>query len=200
MSITVIVAATLTNGIGHSGSLPWRLPAEMAYFAKATSNAPDGAINALVLGRKTWESIPRKFRPLKNRVNVIVSRQAEYNLGMPPSDLVYTQPSLGSALESLKIRQQQPAGPQLQLHRTFLIGGASLYEESLKSKSSAIDRVLLTRILSPAYEECDVFFPALDVQWRRAPHSDLEAWVGFPVTEGVQEERGTTYEYQMWVR
>ncbi|KAG8856334.1 dihydrofolate reductase [Tulasnella sp. 330] len=195
MSVTLIVAATLANGIGHSGALPWRLSAEMAYFAKVTSTAPNGAINAVIMGRKTWESIPRKFRPLKNRVNIIVSRQAEYDLGTSsPTDLTYTQTSLGTALDSLK--SQLPADTQL--HRTFIIGGASLYGESLKS--SATDRVLLTRILSPAYEECDVFFPVLQDQWRRAPHSEIETWMGFSVPQGIQEERGTTYEYQMWVR
>lgn len=80
MELVLIVAATITNGIGHSGALPWRLPNEMAYFAKVTSKAPDRGVNAVVMGRKSWESIPPKFRPLKNRLNVVVSRQPEYDL------------------------------------------------------------------------------------------------------------------------
>ncbi len=82
MELTLIVAATITNGIGHGGSLPWRLPNEMAYFAKVTQKAPPRATNAVLMGRKSWESIPPKFRPLKNRVNVVVSRQPEYNLSV----------------------------------------------------------------------------------------------------------------------
>ena len=79
--LTLIVAATRTNGIGISSKgLPWRLPLEMAYFARATSNAPDGTVNAVIMGRKSWESIPDKFRPLKNRVNVVVSGQSDYKL------------------------------------------------------------------------------------------------------------------------
>ena len=81
MELTLIVAATLANGIGVKGSLPWRLPNEMAYFARVTSRCPERALNALVMGRKSWESIPRKFRPLRGRSNIVVSTQAaEYNL------------------------------------------------------------------------------------------------------------------------
>ena len=78
MSLTVIVAATRNNGIGQGSKLPWRLPQEMAYFAKVTSQAPEGYANAVIMGRTTWESIPKKFRPLKNRVNLVLSRNSSY--------------------------------------------------------------------------------------------------------------------------
>jgi len=216
MSVTLIVAATLSNGIGHAGSLPWRLPAEMAYFARVTTHAgaAEGVgLNAVVMGRKTWESIPAKFRPLKDRLNVVVSRQAGYNLGSA-SNLLLLRPSLGAALESLGDAGQLPSDTQIR--RTFLIGGASLYDESLNLQSNGkyiVDRILLTRILSPAYDQCDVFFPDFanaaknDIDtddagrlWRRVKHAEMEDWLGLSVPEGVQEERGSTYEYQMWVR
>jgi dihydrofolate reductase len=75
--LTLVVAATLANGIGAQGALPWRLPREMAYFAKVTREGgptTEGIPNAVIMGRKTWESIPRKFRPLKDRLNVVISR------------------------------------------------------------------------------------------------------------------------------
>ena len=78
--LTLIVAATLTNGIGKNGTLTWRLPKEMSYFARTTTNAPEGSINAVIMGRNTWESIPDKFRPLKNRTNLVISRNASYEL------------------------------------------------------------------------------------------------------------------------
>jgi dihydrofolate reductase len=78
--LTIIVAATKSNGIGQNSQLPWRLAKEMAYFARVTSNAPAGASNAVIMGRNTWESIPTKFRPLKNRVNIVVSRNASYDV------------------------------------------------------------------------------------------------------------------------
>src|ERR1700692_3001843 len=78
--LTLIVAATKSNGIGQNAHLPWRLPKEMAYFAQVTSNAPDRHTNAVIMGRNTWESIPKKFRPLKNRVNIVISRNKDYEL------------------------------------------------------------------------------------------------------------------------
>ena len=86
--VTLIVAATANNGIGHAGKLPWRLPQEMQYFAKVTSGkdtiqdvgGEKNKKNAVVMGRATWESIPHRFRPLAGRINIVVSRQAEYNL------------------------------------------------------------------------------------------------------------------------
>lgn len=93
--MTLIVAATTNNGIGHAGKLPWRLPQEMQYFAKVTSGkdtAQDvggekNKKNAVIMGRATWESIPQRFRPLPGRLNVVVSRQAEYNLCVHESSL-----------------------------------------------------------------------------------------------------------------
>jgi dihydrofolate reductase len=83
--VTLIVAATTNNGIGQAGKLPWRLPREMQYFARVTTGqdgAPrgEGKRNAVVMGRVTWESIPRRFRPLPGRTNFVVSRQADYDL------------------------------------------------------------------------------------------------------------------------
>jgi dihydrofolate reductase len=87
--LTAIVAATLNNGIGKGGSLPWRIPSEMKYFAKGVSNllsyrkgleltravTTGNGNNAVIMGRKTWDSIPVKFRPLKDRENIVISRQ-----------------------------------------------------------------------------------------------------------------------------
>ena len=77
---TIIVAATKANGIGANGRLPWRLSKEMKYFAQVTSAAPEGKQNVVVMGRNTWESIPKKFRPLPRRFNVVISRNRGYDL------------------------------------------------------------------------------------------------------------------------
>lgn len=87
-----------------------------------------------------------------------------------------------------------------------------LYTESLLLPSSGpafVDRILLTRILVPSFDGCDVFMPdfAHDSSlqeagetWAQASHEELQGWVGFEVPEGVQEEKGVQYEFQMWVR
>ena len=78
--LTLIVAATRNNGIGQNSQLPWRLAKEMAYFKRVTTNAPEGSMNAVVMGRNTWESIPQRFRPLDKRLNIVISSSKNYQL------------------------------------------------------------------------------------------------------------------------
>ena len=72
--VQVVVAATPEWGIGAGGTLPWRLPGDLAFFkALTTKTRGQGAVNAVILGRSTWDSLPPKFRPLPGRLNVVVS-------------------------------------------------------------------------------------------------------------------------------
>lgn len=73
-TVDIVVAATRAGGIGIGGALPWQLPSDMAFFKSLTMKTQDPAKqNAVIMGRKTWSSIPPKFRPLKGRVNVVLS-------------------------------------------------------------------------------------------------------------------------------
>ncbi|EIW86745.1 hypothetical protein CONPUDRAFT_95552 [Coniophora puteana RWD-64-598 SS2] len=205
-NLTLIVAATKTNGIGKNGNLPWRLPKEMKYFARVTSGAPEGFSNMVIMGRNTWESIPAQFRPLPKRLNVVISRNSAYELfpETKQTEEAHLYPNLLSALNF--------APKDRQIHRKFIIGGNSLYAETLGGKGHSMqdiraDRVLLTRILEPAFEDCDTFMPnflssdpCASVAWQRASHGDLETWVGGDVPKGVQEEKGVKYEFEMWLR
>ena len=100
------------------------------------------------------------------------------------------------------------------IHRAFIIGGASIYRDVLaippRSDTVFVDRILLTRILSPAFSECDVFMPDFQSDttvvdgvlygWTQATHADLETWVGLDVPAGVQNQNGIEFEFQMWIR
>ena len=70
-----ILACTHNGGIGLNGKLPWRLKEDMKLFKRITTTIQnpndEGKQNAVIMGRKTWESIPNKFRPLPNRINII---------------------------------------------------------------------------------------------------------------------------------
>lgn len=104
---------------------------------------------------------------------------------------------LDSALSLLTPSTEMP------VYRDFIIGGASLYAETLAlpPTSTFVDRVLLTRIISPAFGDCDVFMPDfISTDWRRDNHEELRAWTGVEVAEGIQEEDGVKYEFQMWSR
>ncbi len=90
VELNLIAAATLENGIGFNGDLPWRLPKDMHYFQRVTTevNVSDGqhascgdpkpTRNVVIMGRKTWESIPKKLRPLNDRLNVVLSRNESF--------------------------------------------------------------------------------------------------------------------------
>lgn len=198
LRLTIIVAATKSNGIGFNSRLPWRLRKEIKYFAQVTTTAPSGQQNAVIMGRNTWESIPQKFRPLPNRLNVVISRNLAYDLGKASAILEHDLKSALSRVENLT-----SASSSSPIRRAFIIGGASLYSEALGLSTDVVDHILLTRIVSPDFEQCDVFMPDFlsgKGGWKRVNHAVLEEWVGFEVVEGVQEEDGVKYEFQMWVR
>ncbi|KAH8672042.1 dihydrofolate reductase-like domain-containing protein [Tricladium varicosporioides] len=193
--LTLIVAATSKMGIGLRGTLPWTgLKKEMAYFARVTKRCPPNTSNAVIMGRKTWDSIPPKFRPLKDRHNIVISRT------LPPSSKPDSSPStifnsLSEAVESL-------SQPTSESGKAFIIGGAQIYGAALEKKETK--RILLTRILSDF--ECDTIFPVTLPEsgevdgWKRKSKEELDAWVGETVPEGEQEENGTKYVFEMWER
>ena len=71
---SIVVAIDRAGGIGREGKLPWNLPADMARFKEITQG--EGG-NAVIMGRKTWDSIPEKFQPLPGRLNVVLTRRQD---------------------------------------------------------------------------------------------------------------------------
>jgi dihydrofolate reductase len=145
------------------------------------------------MGRKTWDSIPTRFRPLKDRVNVVVTRGVDPGAAVPSEGGVKAG-SLESAIRFV--------GGGAVDQRTFVIGGAQIYREALERAETK--RILLTRVLSDF--ECDTFFPVQLNEdgkaegWERKTKQELDQWVGETVAEGVQEENGTKYVFEMWER
>ncbi|KAG6003309.1 hypothetical protein E4U21_002197 [Claviceps maximensis] len=215
--LTLIVAATRSLGIGLNGTMPWpTLRKEMQYFARLTSrtapDSPPNAINAVIMGRKTWDSIPLRFRPLKNRVNIVISRTPA---PAPPQD---GQGQPRPDQQDQQSQQPQPVrvssfdaalahvSDDPRISRVFVMGGGQIYQEALRRSESR--RVLLTRIESEY--ECDTFF-GLDLRegmdgWRRCSGGEWRAWTGETTGEGGEEggefveEAGVRYEWQMWER
>ncbi|CAK7567480.1 MAG: hypothetical protein SEPTF4163_005445 [Sporothrix epigloea] len=217
LELTLVVAATARDmGIGANGGLPWTgLRKEMAYFARVTKRG-DG--NAVIMGRKTWESIPPKFRPLRGRINVVISRSFAPGLPKDPAGGPDVDPvkasSLEMALEYLRQRQAvkatETANTNTSGGRIFVIGGAQIYAAALGLAEAR--RVLLTRVNSDF--SCDTFFPlALGASasaataktadastWTQRSRAEHAAWIGEEVPDGVQVENDTEYEFQMWER
>jgi dihydrofolate reductase len=160
--------------------------------------APSDALNAVIMGRKTWESIPAKFRPLKGRLSIVISR----SFTSPPQDNVNaeTDPiqvsSLEQAVEYLQSKHAQATG------KAFVIGGAQIYAAALGLQEAR--RILMTKVLTDF--ECDTDFPLSLHQdpapsdWVLKSKEELDRWVGEEVPAGTQVENSTSYEFQMWER
>jgi dihydrofolate reductase len=222
-SLTLILAATPSLGIGKNGTLPWpQLKKEMGYFARVTKRvaAPvQGSgrkpINAVVMGRKTWDSIPERFRPLRDRVNVVVTRDVEGFSGRLEAKKGWEGPlavgSIGAALEELgrfsasshaARSSTEPTGEDqpLEISRIFVIGGSSIYSAALELPQT--DRILLTKIKSEF--DCDTFFQ-VDVEkegsgWKKAGRKDVEGWTGEAIKAEGEEEAGVGFEFCMFER
>lgn len=192
--ITIIVAATTSRlGIGLKGTLPWRLKREMAYFKHATTFHPEGLTNIVIMGRKCWESIPVRFRPLPNRHNIILSRKGHVDgvseTGSTKDGGVEVAMNFAGALERFRDHGYG---------RVFVIGGADVYREAINMENC--ERILFTEVTGDI--ETDVDFP-VDFRksgWRRISHEELEKFVGCEVQKGHITEGRLSYEFQMWER
>jgi len=185
MNFAVILAACPGGGIGDKGTLPWRLKGDMAYFKKVTSEAPIGKTNVVIMGRKTWESIPKKFRPLENRLNIVLSKSmiiTEDEKAFQENERMFLFRSLEEALKYLESRIKDG-----KIGEIFVIGGASLYEESLKS--SFCKTLYFTKIFKQFM--CDTV-----VDEALLPPSGFE-WTH---SSERKEQDGIQYEFQTYVR
>lgn len=142
MIVSLIVAASENQVIGKDNDLIWDLPKDMNYFKSTTQG------HHVIMGRKNFESIPHKYRPLPNRTNVVVTRQSSYEA---EGSVV-----VNSIEEALKIAQEA------QDKEPFIIGGGEIYRYALEN--NLVDRVYLTRV-HKEYDG-DTYFPELENKWK----------------------------------
>ncbi len=170
----IVVAADEARGIAANGDLPWHLPGDLAHFKRVTTATDEpNKRNAVIMGRKTWESIPPKYRPLTKRINVVLTRRESYDL---PEDVLLAS-SMQDALSQLE------SGPRAgEVDKVFVVGGGAVYAESVVMPEC--DRVIITRIA--ATHECDTFFPEFEAGY------ELESVMG----EG--SDNGVAYRMEVW--
>lgn len=196
--VALIVAALYPSmGIGANGRLPWHLKKEMKYFKDVTSKAKEGYVNAVIMGRKTWDLIPERFRPLPGRVNIVLSRS--YGNTAEESDVLHYN-SFESVMQQFEKDQYLVNGRPLD--KIFVIGGSQVYNSIINDPK--VDSLLLTQINFTG-EQKDT--PPLDSflewdlrQWKRADHSKLEEFVSIEVPKESITEGDYNYEYTMWER
>jgi len=142
MNLTLIVAISENKVIGFKNKVPWRIPEDMRRFKKLTINHP------VIMGRKTYESIPDNFRPLPDRKNIVLSRSLNSQEG------ICVARNMEDALELTKGRDSS------------IIGGESVYQLFLP----LIDKLEITRVYRDF--EGDVFFP--EINWDKWKLSIIE--------------------------
>jgi dihydrofolate reductase/thymidylate synthase len=147
MNFALIVAVDKNNGIGKNNKLPWRLPTDLKFFSEVTSRTHSSeTINAVIMGRNTWESLPKKHRPLPGRLNVVLSRSNDLQL---PPDVIHAF-SFDDALEKVKSLKK--------IDHVFVIGGAKVFMDVMNHPSC--HTIYLTQIEQTF--DCDTFFPKID--------------------------------------
>jgi len=142
----VVVAADLDWGIGKASGLPWpKLKGDLAHFKRVTTTAPEGQRNAIIMGRRTWESTEVAGRPLPRRLNIVISR----NMLLAPEGVLAAR----SLDEALNTAAKAPG-----IAATFVVGGAQIFREALAH--AALSSVYLTRV--EGRFGCDTMIPNLD--------------------------------------
>jgi len=144
MRISIIVAVASNGVIGRDNDLVWRLRDDMKFFSETTKG------HAVLTGRRNYESIPERFRPLPNRTNIVITRNASFEA---PGAVI--EHSLEAGIERAK---------QLKVQELFIIGGGQIYAESMAK--GHVQRLLITHV--DAAPEGDTYFDlaALKEGWK----------------------------------
>ncbi len=138
MKVSIIVAVATNNAIGKDNDLLWHLPADMKYFKEITNG------HHILTGRKNYESIPEKFRPLPNRTNIVITRNKNYQA---PGAYVFAAIQEGISFAEKNGETE-----------LFIIGGGEIYRQCIEQ--NLVRKIYLTRVHQNF--EADTFFPELD--------------------------------------
>ena len=143
MTLGIIFARARNGVIGDQGQLPWHLPEDLAHFKASTQGCP------VIMGRKTWDSLPPRFRPLPGRRNIVVSRQSAWQ----------AEGALraGSLDDALALCEGAP--------RTWVIGGAELY-----AQAAPLANIAEVTLIDADYPG-DAFAPTLGPDWTASGRS-----------------------------
>ncbi|MFV0433925.1 MAG: dihydrofolate reductase [Leucobacter sp.] len=129
------------GAIGRGGDMPWHLPEDLAHFKRVTLGAP------VIMGRRTWESLPERFRPLPGRENVVVTRDPEFEAR--------------GATVAVSLDAALTAAAETGEGRAWVMGGGELYRAAMP----LADELVVTRI-ELNVPDADTFAPEIGPEWR----------------------------------
>jgi dihydrofolate reductase len=158
MEISLIVAMGSNGEIGKNNDLLWNLPVDMRFFKDTTLG------RTVVMGRKNYESIPPKYRPLPKRTNIVVSRNPDYE-----APECYVCPTLQNAIE---------LAAELGEEHLFIIGGAQIYDLALNEVD--LNHLFITHV-EAEFPDAEAFFPKIDFsKWSKTIIHTEEASITSP--------------------
>lgn len=169
MTVSAIVAVAENGVIGRDNDLIWYLPLDLQYFKRKTQD------HVVIMGRKNYESIPEKFRPLPNRTNIVLTQNKSYSV---PGG-VHVVHTLEQALKiAHELNDPEP----------FVIGGGQIYQLALDA--GVVDRLYITWV-HHAFDG-DAFFPELDMDsWEltSSERHETDARHPYPFTFAIYEKK-----------
>lgn len=197
--LSLVVAFTRAMGIGKDGGLPWpALPTDLKRFATLTKGSPvTGTLNAVIMGRKTWQSIPAKFRPLSGRVNIVISSQPDI---VPPATAAGSAQQLTHCVASFDeaLSLVNPGGAlAASVADVFVIGGSSLFAQAMALPECST--VHATQVLKAF--PCDVTMLAPeDCGFEVDAAASAAAAAASGAGTGLITENGVTYHFLTYTR
>ena len=150
MIVSIIVAVSENLVIGKDNNLVWTLRTDMNFFKTTTTG------HHVIMGRKNYDSIPERWRPLPNRTNIVVTRQQDLEL----ADCIVVH-SIAEGLEIARSNNEDEA---------FIIGGGEIYKQSME----IVDKIYYTEV--KAVVDGDTFFPKIDHEvWKEESRESFKA-------------------------
>ena len=163
MPINLIFARARNGVIGKDNQLPWHLPEDLAHFKRTTLGQP------VIMGRKTWDSLPPKFRPLPGRVNLVVTRQTDWQAS-------------GATVAHSLAQAQSMCDPAQEV---WVIGGAEIYAQALPyARKAVITEIDIT------VDGGDAFAPQFGPQWQVTAREEHVSAQGLPYRFITLEHKG----------
>lgn len=172
MRLGLIWAEARGGAIGRDGDMPWQLAEDLAHFKRVTLGSP------VIMGRRTWESLPERFRPLPGRANIVVSRDPAVHAAGAVVSRSLDDALLTAERELRDGRQDQEATT------AWVMGGGQLYRAAMP----LADELVVTRI-DLDVPDADTFAPEIGPEWRLAD-------AGTPLVSA----KGLGYRFERWLR
>ncbi len=186
---SIVIAVDEMNGIGKNGRLAWNIPEDTKFFQNITTTVKkEKKQNAVIMGRKTWESIPEKYRPLPKRLNCVLSSDYSNNTEEIDENS-YGFSDFEKCLTFINKRKD--------IEQIFIIWGSYLY--NLVLDNPYLDLIYITRVYWDF--NCDVFFSDIPYEFIEISKSEKKKYKDIEYQFFVYKRKATLWEkFKKWLK